>query len=597
MGRYLYKYSHLCHIDLKYDNREIHPFLPVDNMLQELAIRNFAIIDDLQIRFRNGLTILSGETGAGKSIIIQAVNLLLGSRASVGMIRTGAESAELEAVFRIGKNSPVAAAMSSQGYTPDDDLLIRRVISRNNRHRTYINGSLATVNVLNAIVENLASISGQHAHQILLKNERHLEILDQYGGLNSLRSKVNDLYSTIQPMIAELNRLIAIRDGRSEHIRLLAFQRDEILKSGITPGEDEQLEIEKQRLKHAEALHQAIYSSIEALYGMEGAAIERLADAEQCLEKARRIDPQLDNSAKKIAETALSVEDLTETLRSYVSTVKVDEAQLEMVEERLDTLIKLKHKYGGTLAAVVDHLETTEKELAKVENISENISALEIKINKQHHHLAESCRALSKKRALVARRLAREVESQLVSLRMDNTRFKVELLTQPATPETPSYLTVDGNLATENGIDQAMFMVAPNVGEVLKPLNEIASGGELSRVVLALKVILAENDSVGTVVFDEVDAGIGGGTAEVVGRKLADLAKSHQVVCITHLPQIARFGNHHFRIDKEVTGGRTVTVIEPINREQRVREIARMLGGEKITRKTIAHAREMLESA
>ena len=201
-------------------------------------------------------------------------------------------------------------------------------------------------------------------------------------------------------MIAELNRLIAIRDGRSEHIRLLAFQRDEILKSGITPGEDEQLEIEKQRLKHAEALHQAIYNSIDALYGMEGAAIERLADAEQCLGKARRIDPQLDNSAKRIAETALSVEDLTETLRSYVSTVKVDEAQLEVVEERLDTLIKLKHKYGGTLAAVMDHLETTEKELAKVENISENISALEIKINKQHHHLAESCRALSKKRAL-----------------------------------------------------------------------------------------------------------------------------------------------------------------------------------------------------
>ena len=596
MGRYLYKYNHLCHIDLKYDNREIHSFLPVDNMLQELAIRNFAIIDDLQIRFRSGMTILSGETGAGKSIVIQAVNLLLGSRASVGMIRTGAESAELEAVFRIGKNSPVARTMISQGYTPDDDLLIRRVISRNNRHRTYINGSLATINVLNAIVENLASISGQHAHQILLKKERHLEILDLYGGLDSLRSKVNDLYSAIQPMIAELNRLITIRDGRSEHLRLLAFQRDEILKSGITPGEDEQLEIKRQRLKHAEALHQAIYNSIEALYAMEGAAIERLADAEQCLEKARQIDPQLDNSAKKIAETALSVEDLTETLRSYLSTVKIDEAQLEAVEERLDTLIKLKHKYGGTLAAVMDHLETGEKELAKVENISENISALEIKINNQHHHLGESCRELSKKRTIVARRLAREVESQLVSLRMDNTRFKVELLTQPATVDTPPYLCVDGNLATENGIDQAMFMIAPNVGEVLKPLNEIASGGELSRVVLALKVILAGNDSVGTVVFDEVDAGIGGGTAEVVGRKLADLAKSHQVVCITHLPQIARFGNHHFRIDKEVTGGRTVTVIEPIDREQRVREIARMLGGEKITRKTIAHAREMLES-
>lgn len=566
-------------------------------MLQELAIHNFAIIDDLQIRFRDGLTILSGETGAGKSIVIQAVNFLLGSRASAGMIRAGAESAELEAVFQIEENSPVAAAMSSQGYTTDNDLLIRRVISRNDRHRTYINGRLATVSILNTIVENLASISGQHAHQILLKTERHLEILDQYGGLNSHRGKVNDLYSALQPMIAKLNNLIAIRDGHSEHIRLLAFQRDEILKSGITPGEDEQLEIEKRRLKNAEALHQAIYNSIDALFGMEGAAIERLTHAERCLEKARRIDPQLESSAKKIAETALLAEDLAETLRTYLSTVNVDEAQLEAVEERLDTLIKLKHKYGGTLAAVQDHLETAEKELAKVENISETITALEEKIDKQHHRLAESCRALSKKRARVARRLAREVESQLVSLRMDKARFKVELTTQPGAPGTPSYLTVDDKLVADNGIDQAMFMIAPNVGEVLKPLVEVASGGELSRVVLALKVILAENDSVGTVVFDEVDAGIGGGTAEMVGRKLADLAKSHQVICITHLPQIARFGNHHFRIDKEVTGGRTVTLIEPINRKQRVREIARMLGGEKITRKTIDHAREMLESA
>jgi len=566
-------------------------------MLQELAIHNFAIIDDLQIRFRDGLTILSGETGAGKSIVIQAVNLLLGSRASAGMIRTGAESAELEAVFRIEENSPVAAAMSSQGYATDEDLLIRRVISRNNRHRTYINGRLATVNILNTIVENLASISGQHAHQVLLKTERHLEILDQYGGLNSHRGKVTDLYSALQPMIAELNNLIAIRDGHSEHIRLLAFQRDEILKSGISPGEDEQLELEKRRLKNAEALHQSVYNSIDALYGMEGAAIERLTHAERCLEKARRIDPQLDNSAKKIAETALLAEDLAETLRSYLATVNIDEAQLETVEERLDTLIKLKHKYGGSLAAVQDHLEAAEKELAKVKNISETITVLEEKIDKQHHRLAESCQALSKKRVRVARRLAREVESQLVSLRMDKTRFNVELITQPAAPGTPFYLTVDDKLVTENGIDQAMFIIAPNVGEALKPLAEVASGGELSRVVLALKVILAENDSVGTVVFDEVDAGIGGGTAEMVGRKLADLSKSHQVICITHLPQIARFGNHHFRIDKEVIGGRTVTVIEPISRKQRVREIARMLGGEKITRKTIDHAREMLESA
>lgn len=565
-------------------------------MLEELAIRNFAIIDDLQIRFKNGLTILSGETGAGKSIIIQAVNLLLGSRASARMIRTGADFAELEAKFRVGKTSQVALAMASKGYAEDDDLLIRRVISRSDRHQIYINGRLATVGILNTIVENLASISGQHAHQTLLKSDRHLDILDQYGGLNSLRTQVNDAYLALAPMIDELNNLIAIREGRSAHLKLLVFQRDEILKSGVVPGEEAELDLEQRRLKNAEALHGAVYNSIDTLYGMEGAAIERLADARRYLEKAGGIDPQLDDSARKIAETALVVEDLAETLRSYLSTVSIDDKRLEAVEARQDILIKLKHKYGGTLEAVFDHLNTAEKELARVENISQTIGKLDEKISRRHQDLVRMCRMLSKKRIQVANRLARTVEAQLASLRMDKTRFKVELAATPAAPDTPSYLAVDGRQITPNGIDQAIFMIAPNVGESLKPLAKVASGGELSRVILALKAIMAETDSVETVVFDEVDAGIGGGTAEVVGRKLAHLSKSHQVICITHLPQIARFGAHHFRIDKEVIDGRTVTMIDPIDRKERIQEIARMLGGEKITRKTLDHAREMLES-
>ncbi len=565
-------------------------------MLQELAIRNFAIIDDLNIRFKGGLTILSGETGAGKSIVIQAVNLLLGSRASARMIRTGAEFAELEAVFEVAENSPVAGAMRDHGYVADEGLLIRRVIARNDRHRIYINGGLATVGILNNIVEHLASISGQHAHQILLKTEQHLAILDQYAGLNSLKSEVREAFRDIQPMIEELERLISIRDGRSEHIRLLAFQRDEIANAGITPGEDEKLEHQRQRLKNAETLQQAAFSCIELLYAMDGAAVERLTQAERSLEKARRIDPQLDRFAQKIAETGLMVEDLSETLRSYLATVNVDEIALEDVEGRIDTLIKLKHKYGGSLEAVLAHLKTAEIELAKVENITETIAAMEKNIDRQHRQLATLCRALSKKRVKAARKLAREVESQLVSLHMDNTRFQVELTGLPVSSKTPSYLAVDGCIVTENGIDEAMFMIAPNIGEALKPLADIASGGELSRLVLALKVILAENDAVGTVVFDEVDAGIGGGTAEMVGRKLTDLAKSHQVICITHLSQIARFGDHHFRIDKTVVDGRTVTGIEPINHKQRVQELARMLGGEKITRKTIDHARELLKN-
>jgi DNA repair protein RecN (Recombination protein N) len=565
-------------------------------MLQELAIRNFAIIDDLQIRFEGGLTILSGETGAGKSIIIQAVNLLLGSRASARMIRTGADFAELEAIFRVGKTSRVASAMIAQGYATDEDLLIRRVISRSDRHQIYINGRLATVGILNTIVENLASISGQHAHQTLLKSDRHLDILDQYGGLNSLRTQVNDAVAALTPMIDELNSLIAIREGRSAHLELLAFQRDEILKCSVEPDEEEKLDLEQRRLKNAEALHSAVYNSIDTLYGMEGAAIERLADVRGYLEKAGEIDPQLDDSARKIAETAWVVEDLTETLRSYLSSVSIDDKRLEEVEARQDLLIKLKHKYGGTLEAVFDHLKNAEKELARVENISQSISKLEKKLDQRYQGLARKCRKLSKERSRVAKQLARAVEGQLASLRMEKTRFNVALSTTTATPDTPSYLTLNDCQITPNGIDQAIFMIAPNVGENLKPLAKVASGGELSRVILAIKAILAKTDSVETVVFDEVDAGIGGGTAEVVGRKLADLSKSHQVICITHLAQIARFGDQHFRIDKEVVDGRTITMIDPIHRKKRVQEIARMLGGEKITRKTLDHAREMIDS-
>jgi DNA repair protein RecN (Recombination protein N) len=542
------------------------------------------------------LTILSGETGAGKSIIIQAVNLLLGSRASARMIRTGAESAELEAIFRVGKNSPVAAAMQAQGMSTDDHLLIRRVISKHDRHQIYINGRLATVSILNALVENLASISGQHAHQILLKPDRHLDILDQYGGLSSLRDRVHNAYQALVPMIDELNDLIAVRDGRSAHLELLAFQRDEIIKSGVTPGEEEEIDLEQRRLKNAEALHGAVFKSIDVLYGMEGAAIERLADARRHLEKAAEIDPQLGDKARKAAETALVVEDLAETLRSYLATVNIDDKRLEEVEARQDILIRLKHKYGGTMAAVFDHLHAAEKELAQVENVSQRIDNLEEKINQGRQNLVRMCRTLSKKRSQVARRLARTVEDQLASLRMDRTRFKVALAPSPAVSGTSSYLTVDGQQITPTGIDQALFMISPNVGESLKPLARVASGGELSRVILALKAIMAETDSVETVVFDEVDAGIGGGTAEVVGRKLVHLSKSHQVICITHLPQIARFGDHHFKIDKKVIGGRTVTVIDPIDRKARIQEIARMLGGEKITRKTLDHAREMVEN-
>jgi DNA repair protein RecN (Recombination protein N) len=564
-------------------------------MLKELSIRNFAIIDDLHIDFLDGLTILSGETGAGKSIILNAVNLLLGSRVSAELVRTGAESAELEALFQISSTSKVARIMSANGYDPTEGLLIRRLISRSDNNRVYVNGRLATLGLLTTITENLASISGQHAHQGLLKEDQHLLILDQFGGLMALRRQVYDLYHQILPLIDKLNRLEAIRKRQGEQRELLEFQRKEITAADLTPGEDEALEQERLRLKNAEALYQTVYSSIEALYGASGSVIERLLEVKKNLTTAGQIDSQLKTTAESLASASYQIEDLTDELRAHLNLIQMDDQRLETVEERLDTLNKLKRKYGGSLEAVFSQLETIADELSKVENISHQIREIEENLAKLHDQLTRQVLELSQKRAQAAKKLAVKVVAELGSLNMSQTQFQALIQPIAADDKTNSYLSAQKHAITEAGIDRATFMIAPNPGEELKPLAGIASGGELSRVVLALKAILAETDAVETIVFDEVDAGIGGGTAEVVGRKLFELARHHQVICITHLPQIAKFGEHHFSISKHVNDGRTLTAIQLLNKEDRTREIARMLGGEEITQTTLDHARELLE--
>ena len=563
-------------------------------MLKELSIRNFAIIDDLHIDFSDGLTILSGETGAGKSIILNAVNLLLGSRASAELVRTGAESAELEALFQISSTSSVAQIMAANGYDPGEGLLIRRLISRSDSNRVYVNGRLATIGLLTAITENLASISGQHVHQGLLKEDQHLLILDQFGSLTAQRRKVTDGYHQILPLIDKLNNLNSTRQRQAEHRKLLAFQKNEITAAGLAPGEDAELEQERLRLKNSEALYQTVHSSIEELYGASGSVIERLSEVKKNLETAGRIDSQLKTKAETLASASFQIEDLTDELRSHLNLIQMDDQRLEAVEDRLDVLNKLKRKYGGSLEAVSSQLETIETELSEVENIGKQIEKIEEQLIKLHDQLARRALKLSQKRNETAKDLARKVVEELGSLKMSQTEFKAVLYPLAADEKTNPYLTAKNYCMTESGIDRVSFMIAPNPGEELKPLASIASGGELSRVVLALKAILAESDAVETIVFDEVDAGIGGGTAEVVGRKLSDLARHHQIICITHLPQIAKFGDHHFSISKHVNDGRTKTAIQPLSREDRTKEIARMLGGEKITQTTLDHARELL---
>jgi len=565
-------------------------------MLKQLSIKNFTIIENLHICFSDGLTILSGETGAGKSIIINAVNLLLGSRASAKLIRTGAETAELEALFKITPESRVFKILEEQGGKPSEELLIRRIISRGDRHRIYINGHFATIQMLSRLTENMTSISGQHAHQGLLKEDFQLMVIDQFGSLISVRSKNSRLFHEIIPLIQKLRKLNNIRDRQAEHINLLEFQKKEIIDASIKPGEDASLEQERIRLKNGEELYKAVYSSIEELYSANGAIVERLVEVKKNLERASEIDPELSSKAKDLNKASFRIEDIAEELRTYLKIIPLDDKRLEEVESRLDILTRLKRKYGGTLESVISHLETIDQELSGIENISGQINDIETKLSELHRELSMLSLDISSKRSQTAKLLAKKVEKELVSLRMSGTKFKISLQTIPASDNSDPHLVVKGNTINETGIDQARFLIAPNVGEDLKPMASIASGGELSRIILALKAILAEKGSVETLVFDEVDAGIGGSVAEAVGKKLSKLARYHQIICITHLPQIAKFGDNHFRITKNVSQGRTITSINPLNEKDRIKEIARMLGGMEITKTTLEYAREMLQS-
>lgn len=563
-------------------------------MLRELSIKNFAIIDDLQIRFDAGLTIMSGETGAGKSIIINAVQLLLGARATAKLIRTGADNAELGAFFDLAPTAPAAAIMEAQGYSTEEGLLIRRIISRHDRHRVFINGQMATMQVLQAITDSLASISSQHAHQSLLKEDFHLDILDQYGNLMDRREAVGGIFREILPLLDQRAALLSQRDRQNEQHELWRFQKAEIEAAQLVPGEDEQLEQERGRLRNAQELIQIANHCLESLYGEQDSVVDRLGIMHRQLEKAANIDGELQATMASVAELTYQAEDVVAGLRRYLHQVESDEHRLEEVETRLDILNRMKRKYGETLTDVMNKYASIQAALSGLENVADQIDTIDQQLVQCHKRLQTAARDLHDQRKTVAEDLARDIADELHALKMPGTRFAVTLEPVAADERTPPYLTIDGCKADERGTDRAVFQIAPNVGEHLKPLAAIASGGELSRVVLALKAILAASGSLETVIFDEVDAGIGGGVAEIVGQKLKALSDHHQVICITHLPQIAKFGDYHFKIAKAVSRGRTRTTIEPLDAEERLEEMARLLGGIKITRKTLDHAREML---
>ena len=561
-------------------------------MLVQLSISNFAIIKHLDIAFRPGLNILSGETGAGKSIIINAMNLILGGRASSDLIRSGSEEARVEALFSIPGDSVLANLLPEFGLPFDEDLLIKRTIFREGRNKITVNDSMITLQTLSRIGDALISISGQHEHQRLLKPEIHLYILDEFGGLVEDRLQLNDLAARFQALKRKMESLETEIRATRERQDLARFQLQEIEGIGPIAGEDGILSEEKKRLQHAEELQAMASEGYQSLYEQHDSALSSVFQCIRRLERGVQMDSRLATIKEALEDIGARIEDAALGLRDFQKSIQVDPYKLEEVDQRLQSINGLKRKYGptledvlafkGKLATMMDGLEERRNELSQLEKRRE---ALETE-------LSDMAGALSGKRRRAASKLEKAVEKELQHLHMRETRFRVDFQQAWNGEKGPENETLEEMRA--DGWDRLEFLLSANVGEDLKPLSKIASGGELSRIMLALKSILAGTASIETVIFDEVDSGISGATAEVVGEKLLSLSRYHQVLCITHLPQIASKGQTHFKVKKEVADGRTQTTILELDRTARVHEIARLLGGKQVTPHAVAHAKEML---
>jgi len=562
-------------------------------VLKELRIRSFAIIDEVQVQFGRGLHVLTGETGAGKSIIIEALSLALGGRASPELIRAGDEAATIEAAFDLTGRPEIAELARSHGVDVDGhELVIKRVISAS-RSRVYINGSLSTVAVLEQLGSRLVEIHGQYEQQILLNPERQRDILDSYAGVFELRQALERHFYYLQGLRKRLAELAAQADERARRQQLLQFQAQEIDQAKLRSGEEEELKAERHILMHTEKLLQVAQGSSDLLYAGENTLAERLGRVLTSLDEAVAIDPALKPIAEELRAALYQLEEAGRALGDYASRIEFDPARLGALEERLAELNILKRKYAPTIEEILTLRQGFTEELKSLQDQTENMEACRAEIAVTEQQLREQALELSRRQRAAAAVLEQAIERELHDLSMSAARFAIAF---QRTPDPAGFITVDGAPVhlKPTGIEDIEFLFTANVGEEPKALAKIASGGELARVMLALKSVLAAIAQVPTLVFDEVDAGIGGAVAGVVGRKLKGLTKTCQVFCVTHLPQIASRGDVHLLIEKHTVGRRTLTTLRQLSTKERVDEIARMSGGLTITDTTRKLAAEML---
>jgi len=562
-------------------------------MLKELNIKNFAIIEQLRVEFAPGLNVFTGETGAGKSIVVDALNLVLGERASADLIRTGAPEAVVEAAFELNGRgaADIASLLSEQGIETHsgEDLIVRRVLSAAGKNKVYINGSLANLATLATLGSFLADIHGQHEHQSLLSLEKQLDMLDAFGVLESLRAEVSNEFRSLQQCRERIAQSEAGERDRAQREEMLRFQKNEIEAAALKPGEDEELAKTQKVMANSEKLAAIAAMVDEVLYSSDDSVLVELKKATTGLRDIVAIDNRLAGAAELCNSGKAQIEEAAREISSYRDGIEFDPGRLEQIGDRLDLLQKLKKKYGPGLDEVIAFGARASAELERMERTGEEIAEMKSQMETIRFTLTGKVRELSKKRKTAAKELQKKVETELGQLGMKRTTFTVQIGQEQGED------TLDGFKAGPRGADSVEFLISPNPGEDPKPLAKIASGGELSRVMLALKTILVEGDSIPTVVFDEVDAGIGGAVAEEVGKKLKRVAAKRQVFCITHLPQIASMATSHYGVSKSVKNDRTNTEVTLLDRKERVEEIGRMLGGKTITEATIKHAEEMIE--
>ena len=558
-------------------------------MLRELTIRNVAVIEELTVSLVPGLNVLTGETGAGKSILIDALQLVLGARGSENLLRSGAEEAAVEAAFDAGPGSRAMELLEAEGIAvePGEPIVLRRQLFRDGRTKAYAGGRLTSVATLRALGECLVDIHGQHPGQLLLDPRRHRELLDGYAGAAEEARAYRERYGAWQALRREREALLSAERERAQRQDLLEFQRREIEAARLTIGEEEALVSEDAILSNHERLFAAVEQAYVTLEESDEALLARLSAAAARVREASGIDQRLREVLEALETGAVHLREAARGLRDYRARIEFDPERLEAIQTRLHEIGKLKRKYGATVGEVLEHLTRVRADLAALERSETRLGELEQMLTTAQQDLAGRAERLSAARRRAAPKLQEAILAEIHELGMAKATFEVAVRSAAAGEEGLG----------PHGVDEVEFLISPNPGEPLKPLHKIASGGELSRTMLAIRVILAAADQTPSLIFDEVDAGIGGNTAEMVGRKLTTVSRQRQVLCVTHLPQIACFADQHVVLSKRSLRDRTQTTAQILPIAERARELARMLGGLSRSETPVQHATELLEAA